>query len=112
VLIVCFVIVVIGGIGSIKGAFVAALQVGLADTFGKASRPASPASPSTRGTDGATLLLRPQGCSGGHPDGPLRRAWSWSWPWRWLAVLLLLPASPDRFYVQLFTKVMTMRSSP
>jgi len=35
VLIVCFVVVVIGGIGSIKGALVAALLVGFVDTFGK-----------------------------------------------------------------------------
>jgi branched-chain amino acid transport system permease protein len=35
VLIICFVVVVIGGIGSIKGALVAALLVGLVDTFGK-----------------------------------------------------------------------------
>jgi branched-chain amino acid transport system permease protein len=35
VLIVCFVVVVIGGIGSITGALVASLLVGLVDTFGK-----------------------------------------------------------------------------
>jgi branched-chain amino acid transport system permease protein len=35
VLIVCFVVVVIGGIGSIRGALVAALLIGLVDTFGK-----------------------------------------------------------------------------
>jgi branched-chain amino acid transport system permease protein len=35
VLIICFVVVVIGGIGSINGALVAALLIGLADTFGK-----------------------------------------------------------------------------
>jgi branched-chain amino acid transport system permease protein len=35
VLIICFVVVVIGGIGSIKGALVAALLIGLVDTFGK-----------------------------------------------------------------------------
>jgi branched-chain amino acid transport system permease protein len=35
VLIICFVVVVIGGIGSIRGAFVAALLVGVVDTFGK-----------------------------------------------------------------------------
>ena len=35
VLIICFVVVVIGGIGSIKGALVAALLVGFVDTFGK-----------------------------------------------------------------------------
>jgi branched-chain amino acid transport system permease protein len=35
VLIVCFVVVVIGGIGSIGGALVASLLVGVVDTFGK-----------------------------------------------------------------------------
>jgi len=35
VLIICFVVVVIGGIGSIRGALVAALLVGFVDTFGK-----------------------------------------------------------------------------
>jgi len=40
VLIICFVVVVIGGIGSIRGALVAALLVGLVDTFGKVLFPA------------------------------------------------------------------------
>jgi branched-chain amino acid transport system permease protein len=35
VLIVSFVVVVIGGIGSIRGAFLGALLIGLADTFGQ-----------------------------------------------------------------------------
>jgi branched-chain amino acid transport system permease protein len=35
VLIVCFVVVVIGGIGSLKGALVASLLIGFVDTFGK-----------------------------------------------------------------------------
>jgi branched-chain amino acid transport system permease protein len=35
VLIVCFVVVVIGGIGSIRGALLAALLIGFVDTFGK-----------------------------------------------------------------------------
>lgn len=35
VLIMCFVVVVIGGIGSVRGALVAAMLVGLVDTFGK-----------------------------------------------------------------------------
>lgn len=35
VLILCFVVVVIGGIGSVKGALAAALLIGLVDTFGK-----------------------------------------------------------------------------
>jgi len=39
VLILSFVVVVIGGIGSIKGAFLGALLVGLSDTFGKVLLP-------------------------------------------------------------------------
>lgn len=35
ILIICFVVVVIGGIGSIRGALLAALLIGLVDTFGK-----------------------------------------------------------------------------
>ena len=35
VLIICFVVVVIGGIGSITGALIASLLVGFVDTFGK-----------------------------------------------------------------------------
>ena len=35
ILILCFVVVVIGGIGSVKGALVAAVLIGLVDTFGK-----------------------------------------------------------------------------
>jgi branched-chain amino acid transport system permease protein len=35
VLIMCFVVVVIGGIGSVRGALIASLLVGLVDTFGK-----------------------------------------------------------------------------
>jgi branched-chain amino acid transport system permease protein len=39
VLIVCFVIVVIGGIGSLKGALIASLLIGFVDTFGKVLLP-------------------------------------------------------------------------
>lgn len=38
-LIICFVIVVIGGIGSIRGALLAALLIGVVDTFGKVLLP-------------------------------------------------------------------------
>ncbi len=47
-LIVAFVVIVIGGIGSIKGAFVAALLVGLVDTLGR-----------TLATDTLGLVLEP-----------------------------------------------------
>jgi len=39
VLIMCFVVVVIGGIGSVRGALIAALLVGLVDNFGKVLLP-------------------------------------------------------------------------
>ena len=39
ILIICFVVVVIGGIGSIHGAMIAALAIGLADTLGKVAAP-------------------------------------------------------------------------
>jgi branched-chain amino acid transport system permease protein len=39
ILIICFVVVVIGGIGSIKGALLAALLIGFVDTFGKVLLP-------------------------------------------------------------------------
>ena len=39
VLIICFVVVVIGGIGSVKGAMAASLLIGLADTFGQVFLP-------------------------------------------------------------------------
>jgi branched-chain amino acid transport system permease protein len=41
VLIICFVVVVIGGIGSIRGALVAALLIGFVDTFGKVLLPSA-----------------------------------------------------------------------
>jgi len=39
VLIICFVVVVIGGIGSVPGALIAALLIGFVDTFGKVFLP-------------------------------------------------------------------------
>ena len=39
VLIICFVVVVIGGIGSIRGALLASLLIGVVDTFGKVVLP-------------------------------------------------------------------------
>lgn len=60
VLIMCFVVVVIGGIGSVRGAFVAALMVGLVDTFGKVLLPQI-ASMLTYMLMAAVLLYRPEG---------------------------------------------------
>jgi branched-chain amino acid transport system permease protein len=63
VLIVSFVVVVIGGIGSVKGALVAALAIGLADTFGKVLAPQI-AGMVIYLLMAAVLLWRPQGIFG------------------------------------------------
>jgi len=60
ILIICFVVVVIGGIGSIYGAMIASLAIGLADTVGKVL------APELSGTAiyllmAVILLWRPQG---------------------------------------------------
>ncbi len=60
VLIMCFVVVVIGGIGSVRGALIAALLVGFVDTFGKVLLP-SVASMGVYVLMALVLLWRPQG---------------------------------------------------
>jgi branched-chain amino acid transport system permease protein len=60
VLIICFVVVVIGGIGSVSGALVAALLIGLADTFGKVLIPQA-AGVTVYLLMAAILLWRPEG---------------------------------------------------
>jgi branched-chain amino acid transport system permease protein len=62
-LIVSFIIVVIGGIGSIKGAFIGAMAVGLADTFGRILIPEL-ASIVIYALMAIVLLWRPQGLFG------------------------------------------------
>ena len=60
VLIMCFVVVVIGGIGSVRGALIAALLVGLVDTFGKVLFP-SVSSMLVYVLMAAVLLWKPEG---------------------------------------------------
>ena len=60
VLIICFVVVVIGGIGSIRGALVAALLIGVVDTFGKVLLPQA-AGVLVYVLMAAILLVRPAG---------------------------------------------------
>ncbi|NMG17347.1 branched-chain amino acid ABC transporter permease [Aromatoleum bremense] len=60
VLIICFVVVVIGGVGSVWGALVAALLIGLADTFGKVIIP-DYAGLTVYLLMAAVLLWRPEG---------------------------------------------------
>jgi branched-chain amino acid transport system permease protein len=60
VLIMCFVVVVIGGIGSVRGALISALLVGLVDTFGKVLLP-QVAGMLVYMLMAAVLLWKPQG---------------------------------------------------
>jgi len=60
VLIMCFVVVVIGGIGSVRGALIAALLVGFVDTFGKVLLP-QVASMLVYLLMAAVLLWKPEG---------------------------------------------------
>ncbi len=60
VLIICFVVVVIGGIGSVWGALAAALLIGLVDTFGKVLLPQA-AGVSVYLLMAVILLRRPEG---------------------------------------------------
>lgn len=63
IIIIAFVVVVIGGIGSIRGAFVGALLVGLVDTFGKALLP-TVSSLLMYALMAVVLIVRPQGLFG------------------------------------------------
>jgi branched-chain amino acid transport system permease protein len=60
VLIMCFVVVVIGGIGSVRGALISALLVGFVDTFGKVLLPAA-AGMLVYMLMAAVLLWKPEG---------------------------------------------------
>ena len=63
ILIISFVVVVIGGIGSIKGAFIGSMMIGLADTFGKVMVPEL-SSMVVYALMAAVLLWRPRGLFG------------------------------------------------
>jgi branched-chain amino acid transport system permease protein len=63
ILIISFVVVVIGGTGSIKGAFVGAMLIGLVSTFGKVLLPEM-ASMAVYAMMALILLWRPQGLFG------------------------------------------------
>ena len=63
ILILSFVVVVIGGIGSVKGALIGAMIIGLADTFGKVLLP-DIASVAVYATMAVILIWRPQGLFG------------------------------------------------
>jgi branched-chain amino acid transport system permease protein len=66
ILILAFVVIVIGGIGSIRGAFFAALLVGVVDTFGRVLLPPALASMGIYLLMAAVLCWRPQGLFPAH----------------------------------------------
>ena len=66
ILILTFVVIVIGGIGSIRGAFIAALAVGLADTFGRVLLPPALAEMVIYLLMAAVLYWRPRGLFPAH----------------------------------------------
>jgi branched-chain amino acid transport system permease protein len=61
ILILVFVVIVIGGIGSVRGAFVAALLVGLVDTWGRILLPTGAGQMSIYLLMAAVLFWRPRG---------------------------------------------------
>ena len=61
ILILAFVVTVIGGIGSIRGAFIAALMIGIVDTFGRVLLPSALGSMVIFILMAAILAWRPQG---------------------------------------------------
>jgi branched-chain amino acid transport system permease protein len=61
ILILTLVVIVIGGIGSVRGAFVAALLVGFIDTGGRIALPPALAEMATYALMAVVLLTRPQG---------------------------------------------------
>jgi branched-chain amino acid transport system permease protein len=61
ILILTLVVIVIGGIGSVRGAFIAALLVGFIDTVGRIALPPALAEMATYALMAVVLLTRPQG---------------------------------------------------
>ena len=66
ILITTLVVIVIGGIGSVRGAFLASLLVGLSDTFGRMLLPASLAEMTIYILMAVILYRRPQGLFPAH----------------------------------------------
>jgi branched-chain amino acid transport system permease protein len=100
VLIMCFVVVVIGGIGSISGALIAALLVGFVDTFGKVFF-AQLSGIGVYVLMAVILIWRPQGCipPPSPSPAPRRRAPAGpqaGWRPRWLPSCWHSPRSCSR----------------
>ena len=110
-----FVVVVIGGMGSITGAFVAAVTIGVLQAFGVVFWP--------EGTlvmaflvMAAVLILRPRGMFGRAVDAPVpdlagarpfraRSARQWTWAWAGLAGLAVAPWWAPTFALTVMTEI-------
>jgi branched-chain amino acid transport system permease protein len=66
ILILALVVIVIGGVGSIRGAFIAALLIGIGDTFGRVLLPAALGSMAIYALMAALLAWRPRGLFPAH----------------------------------------------
>ena len=66
ILILALVVIVVGGVGSIRGAFVAALLIGIGDTFGRVLLPPALGSMVTYMLMAAILAWRPRGLFPAH----------------------------------------------
>jgi len=66
ILILAFVVIVVGGIGSVRGAFVAALLVGVADTFGRVLLPSAVSEMTIYLLMALVLVWRPRGLFAAH----------------------------------------------
>jgi branched-chain amino acid transport system permease protein len=66
ILILAFVVIIIGGIGSIRGAFIAAILIGVVDTVGRVLLPPALASMAIYILMAAVLYWRPQGLFPAH----------------------------------------------
>ena len=106
VLIVCFVVVVIGGIGSLTGALVASLLIGFADTFGKVLMPEL-SGVAVYLLMAVVLLFRPAGLFGRAADHA-RETRSFRCLLIGVAALACFPLLAEQFYLQLVTKIMIL----
>ena len=61
VLVLALVVIVIGGVGSVRGAFISAVMVGMVDTFGRVLLPAALADMGIYTMMAAVLFIKPQG---------------------------------------------------
>jgi branched-chain amino acid transport system permease protein len=110
-----FVVVVVGGMGSVGGALLAAILIGVSDAFGVLVLPGA-SLVLTFVVMAAILIVRPWGLRG-RPAGPERVAAAGvaaapapprAWGWAFLAALVLLPPLLPTYWVWLLVEVLAL----